>query len=71
MDLPIVSNLEKELRHRYFSLTDVEKQHISQILEETDWNISKSSAILDIDRSTLYNKIKRYELKKPDPKGRN
>jgi len=65
-DLPIVSSLEKELEHRYFSLNDVEKQHISQILEETSWNISKSAAILGIDRSTLYNKIKRYELKKPD-----
>ncbi|MCP4021869.1 MAG: sigma-54-dependent Fis family transcriptional regulator [Desulfobacteraceae bacterium] len=69
MDLPIVNSLEKELTQRYFSLNDVEKQHISQILEETDWNISKSSAILGIDRSTLYNKLKRYDLKKPGPNG--
>ncbi len=65
-DLPIASPLEEELKQKYFSLNDVEKQHIQGILEQTDWNISKSSAILGIDRSTLYNKIKRYELNKPD-----
>ncbi|WP_300463299.1 sigma-54 dependent transcriptional regulator [Desulfobacula sp.] len=64
-DLPIGASLEEELKTRYFSLNDVEKQHIRKILEQTGWNISKSSAVLGIDRSTLYNKIKRYELK-PD-----
>lgn len=61
-DLPIVKDLENELKNKYFSLNDVEKHHISKILDETNWNISKSSAILGIDRSTLYNKIKRYDL---------
>jgi len=63
LDLPIVKDLENELKNKYFSLNDVEKHHISKILDETGWNISKSSAILGIDRSTLYNKIKRYDLK--------
>jgi len=62
LDLPIVKTLENELKKKYFSLTDVEKQHITKILDETSWNITKSSAILGIDRSTLYNKIKRYGL---------
>ena len=62
-DLPIVKGLENELKNKYFSLNDVEKHHISKILNENSWNISKSAAILGIDRSTLYNKIKRYELK--------
>jgi DNA-binding NtrC family response regulator len=62
-DLPIVTSLEDELKNKYFSLNDVEKHHISKILNETHWNISKSSVILGIDRSTLYNKIKRYGLK--------
>jgi DNA-binding NtrC family response regulator len=63
LDLPIVKSLEEELKARYFSLSDVEKKHIQKILDQTGWNISKSAAILGIDRSTLYNKIKRYELK--------
>jgi DNA-binding NtrC family response regulator len=47
------------------SLRDVEKAHIIQILNNNQWNIARSSNILGIDRSTLYSKIKRYNLKKP------
>jgi len=64
-DLPIGASQEEDLKVRYFSLNDVEKQHILKILYQTGWNVSKCSVILGIDRSTLYNKIKRYELK-PD-----
>ena len=46
------------------SLEDVEKNQISKILKSTDWNVSKSANILKIDRVTLYNKIKKYGLKK-------
>lgn len=63
MDLPIGSSQEVELKTKYFSLDDIEKEHILKILNQTGWNISKSSAILGIDRSTLYNKINRFELK--------
>ena len=63
LDLPIGTSREEELKTRYFSLDDVEKEHILTILNQTGWNISKSSAILGIDRSTLYNKIHRYDLK--------
>jgi DNA-binding NtrC family response regulator len=65
VDLPIGSSLEDELRERYVSLNDMEKQHILKILNQSEWNISKSAAILKIDRSTLYNKIKRYQLISP------
>ena len=46
------------------SLEDVEKIHIDRILNRTGWQISKASEILNIDRTTLYNKIKKYNLKK-------
>jgi two-component system, NtrC family, response regulator HydG len=45
------------------SLEDVERVHIERILRETDHNLSKSARILDIDRTTLYNKLRRYGLK--------
>jgi transcriptional regulator of acetoin/glycerol metabolism len=48
------------------SLAEVEKSHIEDILSDNQWNISKSAKILKIDRSTLYHKIKRYNLKKPE-----
>lgn len=48
------------------SLHEVEKAHILRILQDTGWNISKSAGMLKIDRSTLYSKIKRYQLQKSD-----
>jgi DNA-binding NtrC family response regulator len=48
------------------SLKDVEKEHIRQILEENDWNVARSARILQIDRSTLYSKIKRHRLQRVD-----
>ncbi len=45
------------------SLDDVERQHIQRVLEETGWNLSRAARILDIDRTTLYNKLKRYGLR--------
>ncbi|MCF6239882.1 MAG: sigma-54 dependent transcriptional regulator [Bacteroidales bacterium] len=62
-DLPIGHDLIQETKPQGFSLDDIEKEHIFKILQQTSWNISKGAAILGIDRSTLYNKIKRYDLK--------
>ena len=45
------------------SLDDLEKHHISQILSKYEWNISATAKALKIDRVTLYNKIKKYDLK--------
>jgi transcriptional regulator of acetoin/glycerol metabolism len=43
---------------------EVEKAHITAILNENKWNISRSAEILGIDRSTLYSKIKRYGIQR-------
>jgi len=48
------------------ALKDIEKTHIEKILDNYQWNIAKSSKMLGIDRTTLYSKIKRYNIKKPD-----
>ncbi|MBW1783766.1 MAG: sigma-54-dependent Fis family transcriptional regulator [Deltaproteobacteria bacterium] len=48
------------------SLKAMEREHISNILGLTRWNISRSAGILGIDRTTLYSKIKRYKIEKPD-----
>ena len=47
------------------SLADMEKAHISQMLETQGWNISQTAASLGINRTTLYKKIKKYGLKQP------
>ncbi|HET6575382.1 MAG TPA: sigma 54-interacting transcriptional regulator [Fimbriiglobus sp.] len=46
------------------SLDELEKRHIIQTLEHTEWNKSQASAILGIERSTLDRKIKSYGLQK-------
>ncbi len=48
------------------SLDEQEKQHISHILIKYEWNISRSAKALEVDRVTLYNKIKKYNLKSSD-----
>jgi DNA-binding NtrC family response regulator len=47
------------------TLREVEIAHLESVLNETQWNVSRSAEILGIDRSTLYDKMKRYELRKP------
>jgi DNA-binding NtrC family response regulator len=48
------------------TLQQVERNHIEAILEEVDWNITRAATTLGIDRVTLYNRIKRYGLRRPD-----
>src|SRR5690606_22865096 len=63
-DLPIATSV---LNGPADSLHDLEKKHISHILDKFEWNISRSAKVLKVDRVTLYNKIKKYNL----GKGRN
>ena len=64
-DLPIF-NIQGMAMPKDLSLKAVEIAHIMGVLNNNDWNIAKSSKILEIDRTTLYNKIKRYNLRKSD-----
>jgi DNA-binding NtrC family response regulator len=48
-------------------LEDVERRHIAKVLEETGGNLSRAARILDIDRTTLYSKLKIYGLKRQTP----
>jgi len=46
------------------SLESIEKSHIQQILDKADGNVTKAAELLKIDRTTLYNKIEKYKLKR-------
>ena len=59
-DLPLEKNM---IRSSIESLDELEKNHILQILTKYNWNISRAAKALSIDRVTLYNKIKKYDLK--------
>lgn len=45
------------------SLEEVEKNHIQKVLELTHGNIVQAAGILKVSRLTMYNKIKKYQLK--------
>ena len=44
------------------TLQEMEKQLITTTLQRTEGNIKEAAGILGIDRSTMYEKIKRYEI---------
>ena len=44
------------------TLQEMEKQLIIATIQRTEGNIKEAASILGIDRSTLYEKIKRYEI---------
>jgi DNA-binding NtrC family response regulator len=43
-------------------LAEVEKRHIQFALEKTNGNVTLASQLLEVDRATVYNKIKKYCL---------
>ena len=53
-----ISNSFQEFKEK------TEKAFIEKQLEMNNWNISKTAEILDIQRSHLYNKIKKYNIEK-------
>ena len=48
------------------SLKEVERRHIEASLRQHNWNISRTARALGIDRVTLYNKIKRYQIREEE-----
>jgi DNA-binding NtrC family response regulator len=59
VDLPLAKD---SITASYESLDDLEKKYILEVLNNNNWNISKSARILKVDRVTLYNKIKKHRL---------
>jgi len=48
------------------SLREMERRHIVTTLKQHHWNITRSAKALGIDRVTLYNKIKRYQIREDE-----
>ncbi|MEK6678895.1 MAG: sigma 54-interacting transcriptional regulator, partial [Nitrospirota bacterium] len=44
------------------AVNDFEKEYITTILKENDWNISKTANVLQLDRSHLHRKIKALDI---------
>jgi two-component system response regulator HydG len=55
--------LAQPLKANGRSLEEVERTHIEGVVKETSGNLSQAARILHIDRTTLYNKLRRYGLR--------
>jgi DNA-binding NtrC family response regulator len=65
-DLPLQMSGTPVTSGKDLSLADVERRHIQSMLEANNWNIPRTADLLNIDRVTLYNKIEKYGLKRPE-----
>jgi len=63
-DLPLQVSDTRGIAPNGKSLSDVERHHVKNVLEETGWNVYQAARLLEIDRVTLYNKIKKYGFKR-------
>jgi two-component system, NtrC family, response regulator AtoC len=46
------------------ALEEMEKGHIRKMLQQNQWNISRTAKVLDIDRTTLHKKIQKFGIEK-------
>jgi len=61
-DLPF--NIHAHQTDEDEGLSMIEKKHIIKMLEKYNFNISKVSKVLGIDRVTLYNKMSKYNIER-------
>jgi DNA-binding NtrC family response regulator len=61
-DLPFVIPAGGATEMEKLSLEEMERQHIARVLSTEGGNLSKAAKVLRINRTTLYNKIKKYSL---------
>jgi transcriptional regulator with GAF, ATPase, and Fis domain len=47
------------------SLDDIDRMYIQAVLESTGWNKSKAARILQIERTTLDRRLKKYKMSRP------
>ncbi|UCG13294.1 MAG: sigma-54-dependent Fis family transcriptional regulator [Deltaproteobacteria bacterium] len=58
LEIPQIGNEDSH------TLQEVERLHIEKMLTRHDWNIAKTARLLNIDRTTLHKKIKKFGLER-------
>ena len=65
-DLPLsgqeIAENTREDGEQFLSLDELERLHIQQVFTATGKNLSRTAEILGVTRTTLYNKIRKYNL---------
>jgi transcriptional regulator with PAS, ATPase and Fis domain len=62
-DLPLETRAEAAVSGGD-SLAEIEKRHITAVLDRVSGNVTLAAKILQVDRVTVYNKIKKYGLER-------
>ncbi len=63
-DLPLAVGDTSADEPQARSLAALEKDHVARVLRDCDGNVTQAAKVLGIDRATLYNKLKRYGLRR-------
>jgi DNA-binding NtrC family response regulator len=63
-DLPLAARDEVAGEPQARSLAALEKDHVARVLRDCTGNVTQAAKVLGIDRATLYNKLKRYGLRR-------
>jgi len=69
-DLPLTSSIVGKAsaasgNGQQASLSDLERQHIESVLQQTNWHQGKAATMLGISSKTLYRKIREYGFERP------
>ena len=58
----VLRSQHKSMKYKEMTLEEVERDHIVQTLQANEWQIQHAAKSLGIDRSTLYRKMKKYNI---------
>lgn len=62
----IVIKEPTKIKQKGYDLKEIEKDMVVKALKDADWNKSKAARLLHIDRTALYNRIKKYGISIPE-----
>ena len=46
------------------TIDEIERQQLTAILEKNNWNVTRTSQLMEIPRRTLYNKMTKHGIKR-------
>ncbi|HEX6739460.1 MAG TPA: sigma 54-interacting transcriptional regulator, partial [Vicinamibacteria bacterium] len=51
------------------TLDEAERQHVARVLQQEGWAVQRAADVLGISRTSLYERIRKYGLARPEPAG--
>jgi transcriptional regulator of acetoin/glycerol metabolism len=51
------------------TLDEAERQHVARVLQQEGWAVQRAADVLGISRTSLYERIRKFGLARPEPDG--